>query len=131
MPRIRLNTIVSTSARKIESRPIPISDVPMIVPSPVSVMVPTTMPTSAQARPTGSACRAPSASAARQPARISRPRTVGNDSATRAATTSSAIATLVQIDQAQMSARPTQKTILITGVAKAEPRPPRQGSARP
>jgi hypothetical protein len=34
MPRIRLKIIVSTSAAKSESRPMEISEVPMIVPSP-------------------------------------------------------------------------------------------------
>ena len=53
MPRIRLKIIVSTSARKMLSLPMEIIQVPTMVPSPVSVMVPMTMPTTAQARPTG------------------------------------------------------------------------------
>ena len=48
------------------SLPMEIIQVPTMVPSPVSVMVPITMPTTAQARPTGKAWRAPSAMASTQ-----------------------------------------------------------------
>ena len=61
MPRIRLKIIVSTSDRNMLSLPIEIIKLPKLVAAPVSVIMPMTMPTTAQARPTGSACRAPSA----------------------------------------------------------------------
>jgi hypothetical protein len=55
IPRNRLTNMVRMSDRISESLPIETTQLPKIVPMPVSVIVPITMPTTAQARPTGSA----------------------------------------------------------------------------
>ena len=88
------------------------------MPMPVSVIVPMTIPTSAQARPTGSAWRAPSAKASMQAFSTSRPERLRSTfQMTRSRTTPSTVATLIDIDAAEISAKPTQKTIRRAGVA--------------
>ena len=73
MPRIRHVTIVRSSDRNSEFCPTETMYCPNVLATPVSVIVPMMMPTTAQATPTGSAVLAPSASESRHTANVSLP----------------------------------------------------------
>ena len=90
MPRIRQVIMVSTSDRNSEVSPTATMNWPKVLATPVSVIVPTMMPTMAQAIPTGRAVLAPSASASRVRSSVSRP---PRNRAQRAISTASAMTT--------------------------------------
>ena len=80
----------------------------------IKVMVPMTMPTTAQARPTGSACRAPSANAVRQALKVSGPPRTKRLAITSTVTSARITKIPTTRKLAARRPRPTQNTKRIT-----------------